>query len=219
MMTDNRVYLFDSTLRDGAQTQGVDFNVTDKIAISSDLDMLGIDYIEGGWPGANPTDDAFFSNLPELKNSLFVAFGMTRRPGRSTNNDPGLNAILSAETPCVCIVGKTWDFQVEVALEIEKEENIKMIADSIEHAGQRTDQVIFDAEHFFDGYKANSSYALQCLVAVLEAGSRWIVLCDTNGGTLPFEIEEIVNEVTKKFQVSIWVFIATMTRVMLLLIP
>lgn len=198
MMTDNRVYLFDSTLRDGAQTQGVDFNVTDKIAISSDLDMLGIDYIEGGWPGANPTDDAFFSNLPELKSSLFVAFGMTRRPGRSTNNDPGLNAILSAETPCVCIVGKTWDFQVEVALEIEKEENIKMIADSIEYAGQRTDQVIFDAEHFFDGYKANSSYALQCLVAALEAGSRWIVLCDTNGGTLPFEIEEIVNEVTKK---------------------
>ena len=127
-MTDNRVYLFDSTLRDGAQTQGVDFNVTDKIAISSDLDMLGIDYVEGGWPGANPTDDAFFSDLPELKNSRFVAFGMTRRPGRSTDNDPGLSAILSAGTPCVCIVGKTWDFQVEVALEIDLEEKKKGVS-------------------------------------------------------------------------------------------
>jgi 2-isopropylmalate synthase len=130
-MTNNRVYLFDSTLRDGAQTQGVDFNVADKIAIAQDLDAIGIDYIEGGWPGANPTDDHFFANPPILTQAKFTAFGMTRRPGRSTDNDPGLNAILGAKTTCVCIVGKTWDFHVKVALEIDIDENVAMISDSI----------------------------------------------------------------------------------------
>jgi 2-isopropylmalate synthase len=196
-MNDNRVYLFDSTLRDGAQTQGVDFNVADKLFIARDLDSIGIDYIEGGWPGANPIDDAFFADPPVLKHAKFTAFGMTRRPGRSTNNDPGLSAILSVKTPCVCLVGKTWDFQVRVALEIDLDENVAMIADSIVHAKKKAGEVIFDAEHFFDGYKENSEYALKCLVAAYNAGARWIVLCDTNGGTLPDEIEQIISHVVK----------------------
>jgi 2-isopropylmalate synthase len=194
-MSDNRVYLFDSTLRDGAQTQGVDFNVADKTAIAQDLDALGIDYIEGGWPGANPTDDTFFANPPVLKQAKFTAFGMTRRPGRSTDNDPGLSAILDAKTPCVCIVGKTWDFHVKIALEIDMDENVAMIADSIAHAKEKAGEALFDAEHFFDGYKANPEFALRCLTAAYEAGARWIVLCDTNGGTLPDEVERIVSEV------------------------
>jgi len=197
LMNDNRVYIFDSTLRDGAQTQGVDFNVADKTAIAQDLDSLGVDYIEGGWPGANPTDDAFFSNLPDLNRAKFAAFGMTRRPGRSTDNDPGLNAILGTRSPCAVIVGKTWDFQVKVALEIDQDENISMISDSIAHAKDRTIEVLFDAEHFFDGYKENSEYAIKCITSAYKAGARWIVLCDTNGGTLPDEIERIIANVVQ----------------------
>ena len=196
-MKNNRVYLFDSTLRDGAQTQGIDFNVADKMSIARDLDALGIDYVEGGWPGANPTDDAFFSDPPDLKHAKVTAFGMTRRPGRSTNNDPGLSAILDAKAACVCIVGKTWDFHVKVALDIDMEENITMIADSISHSVEKSGEAIFDAEHFFDGYKANPKYALKCIKAAYNAGARWVVLCDTNGGTLPDEVEEIVRAVTK----------------------
>ncbi|MDP6258472.1 MAG: citramalate synthase, partial [Rhodospirillales bacterium] len=177
------------------QTQGVDFNVADKTAIAQDLDSLGIDYIEGGWPGANPTDDTFFSNPPKLNQSKFTAFGMTRRPGRSTDNDPGLSAMLDVKTSCVCIVGKTWDFQVKVALEIDMDENLAMIADSVKHANEKTEEALFDAEHFFDGYKANPGYSIKCLKAAYEAGARWVVLCDTNGGTLPDEVEQIVSEV------------------------
>ena len=195
-MSDNRVYLFDSTLRDGAQTQGVDFSAADKAAIAADLDSLGIDYVEGGWPGANPTDDTFFANPPKLKKAKLTAFGMTRRAGRSTDNDPGLKALLDPKTPAVCIVGKTWDFHAHVALGVDLEENLGMIRDSIAHAGNATGEVIFDAEHFFDGYKANPEFALNCIKAAYEAGARWIVLCDTNGGTLPHEIEEIVSNIT-----------------------
>ena len=196
-MDQNRLYLFDSTLRDGAQTQGIDFSAEDKAAIARDLDSLGIDYVEGGWPGANPTDDTFFADPPALKHARLTAFGMTRRSGRSTENDPGLKALLDPKTPVVCIVGKTWDFQAEVALGVELDENVRMIADSIAHAAGQTEEVIFDAEHFFDGYKANPDYSLECLKAALDAGARWIVLCDTNGGILPHEIEEIVTEVAK----------------------
>ncbi|NQV55848.1 MAG: citramalate synthase [Rhodospirillales bacterium] len=192
-----RIYIFDSTLRDGAQTQGIDFSTADKTALALDLDALGVDYVEGGWPGANPTDDAFFGDPPKLAHSKLTAFGMTRRAGRSTDNDPGLAALLGAKTPAVCIVGKTWDFHVDVALGIEKDENIQMIADSIRHLDQNTDEALFDAEHFFDGYKANPEFALSCLKAALAAGARWIVLCDTNGGTLPDEVERIVSEVAK----------------------
>ncbi len=194
-MSDKHVYLYDSTLRDGAQTQGVDFNPADKALIAHELDSIGIDYIEGGWPGANATDDAFFANPPALKRSRLTAFGMTRRAGRSADNDPTLTAILSTPAKTVCIFGKTWDFQVKTALNVSLEENIRMIADSIEQACKKADEVMFDAEHFFDGYKADPEYALDCLKTAYEAGARWVVLCDTNGGTLPYEIEKIVTEV------------------------
>ncbi|MBX6322513.1 MAG: citramalate synthase [Rhodospirillaceae bacterium] len=197
-MSDKRVYLFDSTLRDGAQTQGVDFNVGDKIAICRALDRLGIDYIEGGWPGANPTDDAFFATPPALRRARLTAFGMTRRSGRSTANDPGLAALVGSGAQAVCLVGKAWHFHVEVALGVSRDENLAMIADSVGHVARRVPEVLFDAEHFFDGYKADAGYALACLEAALEAGARWIVLCDTNGGTLPHEVERIVSEVTAK---------------------
>ncbi len=192
-----RVHLFDTTLRDGAQTQGVDFTVADKIAIARALDDIGIDYIEGGWPGANPTDDRFFAAPPELARSTLVAFGMTRRPGRSVGNDPGLAGVLQGAASAACLVGKTWDFHVDVALEIEREENIAMIGDSIAHVAARGREPMFDCEHFFDGYKANPEFALGCAKAAYEAGARWVVLCDTNGGALPDEIERIVDDVAR----------------------
>ncbi len=197
-MDDRRVYLFDSTLRDGAQTQGVDFSVADKLAVSRALDRLGIDYIEGGWPGANPTDDAFFADPPRFKGAKLTAFGMTRRPGRSAANDPGLAALIGSRAPAVCVVGKSWDFQVDVALGIERKENLDMIADSVALAAGRVGEVLFDAEHFFDGYKANPGYALDCVRLAAEAGARWVVLCDTNGGTLPHDVERIVAAVVER---------------------
>ncbi len=196
-MNDKRVYIYDSTLRDGAQTQGIDFSAADKEAIAVELDNLGVDYVEGGWPGANATDDAFFANPPKLHRTRLSTFGMTRRAGRSAANDPGLNGILGTAARTACIFGKTWDFQVEVALGIELEENVAMIADSIRHATTRVDEVLFDCEHFFDGYKSNRDYALQCAKAAYEAGALWVVLCDTNGGTLTHEMEDIVDDVIK----------------------
>jgi len=195
MSSGNRIYLFDSTLRDGAQTHGVDFTVPDKVAIALALDRLGIDYVEGGWPGANPTDDEFFADPPKLDHAAFTAFGMTRRPGRSVDNDPGLAALLNVRVDAVCIVGKTWDFHVDTALEIEPTENIDMIAESIAHIVARDREALFDAEHFFDGYKANPEFALDCVTAAHAAGARWVVLCDTNGGTMPDEVERITAEV------------------------
>ena len=192
----NRVYLYDSTLRDGAQARGIDFTVADKQAIAKQLDKFGIDYIEGGWPGANPNDDAFFADLPKMSKSKMSAFGMTRRAGRSVDNDPGLSALLDVAVGTVCIVGKSWDFQVTKALGISKVENIRMIAESIARVVKTGKEAVFDAEHFFDGYKANPDYALECIQAAHDSGARWIVLCDTNGGTLPHEIEEIVTEIT-----------------------
>jgi 2-isopropylmalate synthase len=196
-MTDDRVYLYDCTLRDGAQTQGVDFSAADKAAIARELDYLGIDYIEGGWPGANPTDDLFFAQPPTLHRARLSAFGMTRRAGRSADNDPGLVAVLGSGAPVVCLVGKTWDFNVETALGIGLDENLAVIEDSLAAAGRRVDEVIFDAEHFFDGYKANPSYALACLTRAYDAGCRWLVMCDTNGGTLPHEVDAICREVVR----------------------
>ncbi len=192
-----RVYLYDSTLRDGAQTSTVNFGVRDKIEIAKILDSLGIDYVEGGWPGANPTDDEFFSNLPKLKQSQFSAFGMTRRNGISAANDAGLNALTNANVESVCIVGKTWDFHLKHALHISEEENLEMISDSIRHIVKKKKEAMFDCEHFFDGYKANPKFALKAAKTAYESGARWVVLCDTNGGTLPSEIAKIVKEVTK----------------------
>ena len=195
--SENYVYLFDTTLRDGAQTQGVDFSVPDKIALAKALDGIGLDYIEGGWPGANPTDDAFFGDPPAFDKARFVAFGMTRRAGRSTSNDPGLATVINSKVDAVCIFGKAWDFQVDVALGIPRNENVDMIADSVAAAKAARGEAMFDAEHFFDGYKANPAYALECIKAAHEAGARWVVLCDTNGGTLPQEIESIVGQVVE----------------------
>ncbi|MEI9995207.1 MAG: citramalate synthase [Rhizomicrobium sp.] len=197
-MSRERLYLFDTTLRDGAQTQGVDFSVEDKRQIALALDGLGLDYIEGGWPGANPTDTAFFAERPPLKTARFTAFGMTKRAGRSAANDPSLAQVLGAEADAACLVGKTWDFQVDVALEIPRSENVDGIAESIAAAVAKKREALFDAEHFFDGYKANPDYALQCITAAHDAGARWLVLCDTNGGTLPEDIYRIVSDVKAK---------------------
>jgi 2-isopropylmalate synthase len=196
-MVKERIYLFDTTLRDGQQTPGVDFSTEDKRNIAEALDQLGIDYIEGGWPGANPTDSAFFENPPKLTKAIFTAFGMTKRPGRSADNDPGLAEVLGAGTPAVCLVGKSWDFHVDVGLQIPHDEAVDLVGDSITAIQGRSKEALFDAEHFFDGYKANKEFALNTLKSAYEAGARWIVLCDTNGGTLPHEIEEIVGDVTK----------------------
>src|ERR1700743_3443941 len=198
VMNKERLYIFDTTLRDGAQTQGVDFSVEDKRQIALALDTVGVDYIEGGFPGANPTDTAFFSERPPLKTAKFVAFGMTKRSGRSAANDPGLAAVLDAKADANCLVGKTWDFQVDVALEIPRSENIDNIADSIAAVKAKGREPMLDAEHFFDGYKANPDYALDCIRAAHKAGARWIVLCDTNGGTLPEDVYRIVSEVKAK---------------------
>ena len=184
-------------MRDGQQTTGVNFTVSDKMIISKALDELGVDYIEGGWPGANPTDDEFFNRDIDFKNSLFTAFGMTRRPNRSAANDPGLNALINSKASSICLVGKSSLFQVKEVLSIDKNENLQMISDSIIEIGKKKKEVIFDAEHFFDGFKFDKSYSIDCLKSAFDAGARWIVLCDTNGGTLPKEIYEIVLEVIK----------------------
>ena len=197
-MSKERLFIFDTTLRDGAQTQGVDFSVEDKRQIALALDTLGADYIEGGWPGANPTDTAFFSERPPLKTARFTAFGMTKRAGRSAANDPGLSAILDAKADAACLVGKTWDFHVDVALEIPRSENVDGISESIAAVVAKKREALFDAEHFFDGYKANPDYALACIRAALDAGARWLVLCDTNGGTMPDDVYRIVSDVKAK---------------------
>jgi len=196
-MSKEKIYIFDTTLRDGAQTQGVDFSMDEKNRIATALSKLGVDYIEAGWPGANPTDTNFFKKPPKLSNSTLVAFGMTKKSGRSAENDPGLSAILNSNTKSVCIVGKTWDFHVDVALGISKEENLENITDTTKHFVKNNREYMFDAEHFFDGYKNNKDYALKCIRSAYDNGARWIVLCDTNGGTLPFEIEEIVYDVAQ----------------------
>ena len=192
-----RIYLFDTTLRDGQQTAGVDFSVDDKIRIANTLDALGLDYVEGGYPGANPTDSQFFAEPRNLKTACMTAFGMTKKIGRSAANDPGLAQILDAQADAVCLVAKSWDYHVDVALGITNEENLACIADSVKEIIARGKEAMIDCEHFFDGYKANPEYALQCAVTAYEAGARWVVLCDTNGGTLPSEVFDIVQTVTE----------------------
>ena len=181
-------------MRDGQQTQGVQFSTQDKIEIAEALDALGIDYIEGGWPGANPTDSAFFEAAPKLR-ARMTAFGMTKRAGRSAANDEVLAAVMNAGTGTVCLVGKSHDYHVEAALGISLDENTENIRASIAHIVGQGREALFDAEHFFDGYMANPAYALEAVRAAFGAGARWIVLCDTNGGTLPNEIARIVGEV------------------------
>jgi 2-isopropylmalate synthase len=193
-MTRERIYLFDTTLRDGQQTPGIDFSVEDKIAISGMLDAFGFDYVEGGYPGANPTDTAFFTEKRTEKATL-VAFGMTKRAGISSSNDPGLSILLQAKSDAICFVAKSWDYHVEVALGCTNQENLDSIRDSVEAARSSGKEALVDCEHFFDGYKANPDYALACARTAYDAGARWIVLCDTNGGTQPAEIRAIVAAV------------------------
>lgn len=189
-----RLYLFDTTLRDGQQTQGVQFSTAEKRQIAVALDALGVDYIEGGWPGANPTDSEFFADVPRTQ-AVMTAFGMTKRVGRSAENDDVLAAVLDAGTPAVCLVGKTHEFHVRTALGVTLEENLEAIRASVAHCVAKGREALFDAEHFFDGYRADPAYALSCLKAALGAGARWVVLCDTNGGTLPAEVGRVVGEV------------------------
>src|ERR1700754_67220 len=195
-MSRERLYLFDTTLRDGAQTNGVDFTLHDKQIIAQMLDDLGIDYVEGGYPGAHPTDTEFFAAKPKLKNARFTPFGMTRRPGRSASNDPGLAALIEARADAICFVAKSSAYQVRVALETTNEENLASIRDSVKAAKAAGREVMVDCEHFFDGYKENADFALACAKAAHESGARWVVLCDTNGGTMPHEVETIVKAVT-----------------------
>jgi 2-isopropylmalate synthase len=195
-MPRERIYLFDTTLRDGAQSNGVDFTLADKLVIARILDELGIDYVEAGYPGANPTDTNFFAEKRPLRACL-TAFGMTRRPGRSVSNDPGLVALLDAQADAICFVAKSWDYHVRVALETTEDEMLASIRDSVRAAKAKGREVLLDCEHFFDGYKANPAYALASAKAAYDEGARWVVLCDTNGGTLPHEVEKIVGEVCK----------------------
>ena len=196
-MSKDRLYIYDTTLRDGQQTQGVQFSLAEKKQIATALDALGVDYIEGGWPGANPVDSEFFNSKMPLR-STFTAFGMTKRSGRSAENDDVLNAVVNVATPAVCLVGKTHDFHVETALGIALAENTENIARSMEYLVAKGREALFDAEHFFDGYKANPAYAIESLRAAYDAGARWVVLCDTNGGVLP--------------AVTDWVFTRIMTQ-------
>jgi len=196
-MTRERLYLYDTTLRDGAQTHGADFSLEDKLLVAQQLDLLGLDYIEAGYPGANPIDTRLFAQMHPLGSAKLTAFGMTKRPGRSLANDPGFQAVLAAHAHAICLVAKTWDFHVDVALGISREENVAGIKESVEAVVGAGREALIDCEHFFDGYKANPEYALLCAQTAYEAGARWVVLCDTNGGTLPEEIEAIVTEVVK----------------------
>ncbi len=193
-MTREFLSIFDTTLRDGQQTQGVQFSTAEKVQIAQALDALGVDYIEGGWPGANPTDSEFFASPPKTRAKL-TAFGMTKRAGRSAANDDVLAAVMNAGTAHVCLVGKTHDFHVTKALGLSLDDNLENIAQSIAHIVAQGREALFDAEHFFDGYKANPDYTLACAHAAYNAGARWVVLCDTNGGTLPGQIGAITAQV------------------------
>jgi 2-isopropylmalate synthase len=192
-----RVLIYDTTLRDGSQAEGISLTVDDKLKITRKLDELGVAYVEGGWPGSNPKDTEYFRRVRSLAlhHARIVAFGSTRRAGGDVTGDTNLRALLEAETPCVCLVGKTWDFHVHTALQTTLEENLAMIRDSVGYMKDKGREVVYDAEHFFDGFKANPDYALATLEAAAGAGADWIVLCDTNGGSLTLQVEEIVGRI------------------------
>lgn len=200
-----QVKLYDTTLRDGTQGEGISLSVEDKLKIAKKLDQLGIHYIEGGWPGSNPKDMNFFERAKELQldHAVITAFGSTRRPNIEVERDPNLQRILDSGVKAAAIFGKTWDFHVTEALQTTLEENLAMIYDSVRYLKDHGLEVIFDAEHFFDGYKNNSEYALEAIKTAERAGADCLALCDTNGGTLPFEIAEIVAHVTKEVSVTV----------------
>lgn len=194
-----KIYLYDTTLRDGSQMNGINFSLEDKLRIVSKLDEMGIDYIECGWPGSNPKDEEFFKlvKMTKLNHSKIAAFGSTRHPKSKVEEDKNLKMLIDAQPDVVTIFGKSWDLHVEKALEISLEENIKVIEESIAYLKKNVKEVFFDAEHFFDGYKANKKYAMEVISAAERAGADYIVLADTNGGTMYFEVSEIVEEVKK----------------------
>ncbi|HJW87731.1 MAG TPA: citramalate synthase [Candidatus Brocadiaceae bacterium] len=194
-----KVFIYDTTLRDGSQGEGISFSLQDKLAITLKLDDLGVDYIEGGYPIANPKDESYFREVKSLKlrHAKIASFGSTRRADKRVEEDKNVKALLQAETPVVTIVGKSWDFQVTDVLKISLDENLKMVADTIAYLKSKGREVFFDAEHFFDGYKKNREYALKVALTAQSAGADAIVLCDTNGGSMPDEISGIVREVKK----------------------
>ena len=191
------VALYDTTLRDGAQREGLSFSVDDKLKIARALDRLGVAYIEGGWPGSNPKDVAFFERASELrlKQAIVTAFGSTRRAGTAVEDDANIQSLIAAGTPAVAVFGKSWALHVHRVLDTSLEENLRMIADSVRYLKEKGREVIYDAEHFFDGYRADPAYALQTLAAAAEAGADVLVLCDTNGGALPSTVAAVVAEV------------------------
>src|SRR5215468_10054992 len=193
-MKDSVVEIYDTTLRDGAQGEGLAYSVEDKIKIARSLDEIGVAFIEGGWPGANPKDVEFFERAKslQLETAKLAAFGSTRRANTIAADDAVVQGLLAAETPVVTIFGKSWDFHVDIALKTTLEENLRMIADTVSHLKSCGRRVLYDAEHFFDGFRANSEYALDTLNAAIQAGAETIILCDTNGGTLPERIAEVV---------------------------
>jgi 2-isopropylmalate synthase len=197
-VTTPKVEMYDTTLRDGSQQVGLDLTVADKLRVALALDTLGVDVIEGGWPGSNPKDAEFFERVKELqfRNAKLAAFGATRLPGRRVEDDASLAALIAAQTPIVTLVGKSWTLHVDEALRTTRAENLAMVADSIAYMAAAGKRVVFDAEHFFDGYRADRGYALDVLAAAAEAGADTLALCDTNGGTLPDDVARIVADVT-----------------------
>ncbi|HHV80834.1 MAG TPA: citramalate synthase [bacterium] len=193
------IYVYDTTLRDGAQREGISFSVEDKLKITTRLDELGVHYIEGGWPGSNPKDAAYFNKAKDLKlkNARIVAFGSTRRTDKVVSEDANIRALLEADTPSIAIFGKSWGLHVTEVLHTTLEENLKLISDSVGYVKSKGKEVIFDAEHFFDGFKENPQYAIATLKVAQEQGADWIVLCDTNGGNLPNFIADCIEEVKK----------------------
>ena len=205
MTSKKKIFLYDTTLRDGTQSEEVSLSVMDKVAITERLDEFGIHYIEGGYPGSNPKDKEFFERGKHLrlKTAKLCAFGMTRRVGKKAAEDANMKSLLSADTPVITVVGKSWDFHVTEALRTTLDENLKAIRETVEFLKERTEEIIFDAEHFFDGYKRNPKYALKTLAAARDGGADWLVLCDTNGGSLPSEIAKIVREVRKTTKIPL----------------
>lgn len=210
-MTDiKKVYVYDTTLRDGAQSEGISFSVKDKIRIARKLDELGVDFIEGGWPGANPKDNEFFKEAAKslkLRRSKLVAFGSTRRCGANTAGDPVIKGLLKAETSHITIFGKSWDLHVKEVLKTTALENLAMIRDSVKHLRKKGRHVMFDAEHFFDGYDDNPAYAVDTLKAAMDGGAEVLVLCDTNGGALTSRIFEVVEEVKNEIDAPLGIHV------------
>ncbi len=201
----NRIEIYDTTLRDGTQGEGINFSVADKCRVAEELDALGVDMIEGGWPGSNPRDVAFFQKARalKLKHSAIAAFGATRRRNLSCQEDQSIQSLLQADTPIVTVFGKSWILHVTDALRIDLDENLEIIEDSVRYLAERVPFVIYDAEHFFDGYRSDPAYAMRTLRAAAAGNPHRIVLCDTNGGSLPDDVARITRAVREEIKVPL----------------